>query len=233
MTTPVYTAPPPAPFNTSTTRSSDVPAQVTSPQHSRGICRLSHPSLPTFHFRTNPNEVSWSYYLNTLVENTYGGRVVQILSTKVDDLTVKVECGRGGWPYAWKVCKYFRDLLVEQRRGEPATFEYTTRGWKMNVYAVSIPMEDEVTATVRELTLQFKVQEDISGVISGQTLSAELKRIQQGLGFQIGPYNSAQGNFPDWLNNPLQFAQTLGAGFANIAIPSISSLVGLGGIPGF
>jgi hypothetical protein len=191
------TNPPPGPsFNTSTTGLlQPVPAQVSSPQTTRGICSINHQDTGTLRFRTNPNEISWTYYLNTKVENTYGGRVVQILSTKMDDLTVKVDCGLGGWPYLMKVCTYFRDLLVNQRKGEPADFQYTTRGWHMKVFALSIPFQDQVEATVRELSLQFKVQEDVSGVISGQTLSAELKRLQTGIGFQRSPYNTGSGQF--------------------------------------
>ena len=176
----------------STTYSADVPQQQAQ---TRGICSLSHPTAGSFQFRTNPNEITWSYRLNTKVENTYGGRVVQVLSTNIDDLTVKVDCGRGGWPYLMKVCTYFRDLLVEQRKGEPASFRYTTRGWHMNVYAVSIPFQDQVDATVRELTLNFKVQEDVSGVVSGQTLSAELKKVHDGIGFRLSDYNNPNGTF--------------------------------------
>jgi hypothetical protein len=184
----------------STTYSTDLPSQQYAP--TRGICSLSHPSAGSFQFRTNPNEITWTYRLNTKVENTYGGRVVQILSTSIDDLTVKVDCGRGGWPYLMKVCQYFRDLLVEQRKGEPASFRYTTRGWHMNVYAVSIPFQDSVDATVRELTLNFKVQEDVSGIVSGQTLAAELKRVHDGIGFRLGDYNSPAGNYQDSSNQP-------------------------------
>src|ERR1700756_4895448 len=61
-----------------------------------GICTLTW-NGSTLQFRTNPNSIEWTYTLNTKVENTYGGRVIQILSTKIDDLTVTVECGWGGW----------------------------------------------------------------------------------------------------------------------------------------
>lgn len=160
----------------------------------RGIASLSWTDRNTgqshvFRFRTNPNEITWSYVLNTKVENTYGGRVVQILSTKIDDLVVKVDCGKGGWNYAVEVATYMRNLLVNQRNGDPATFEYTTRGWKMNVFAVSVPFADQVTATTREIELQFKVQEDVSGVTISHSLSLELARLQDGVGFSHNKYN--------------------------------------------
>ncbi len=145
----------------------------------RGVCSLSYGGK-VFRFRTNPNEIWWDYELITHVEQTYGGRVVQLLGTKLGDLTVKVDCGAGRWDYLMQVVLYLRDLLVDQRNGNPATFEYTTRNWKLNVYGLSIPFQDEVTATTRELELKFKIQEDVTGVMSQATMAAELYRLQIG-----------------------------------------------------
>ena len=187
----------------------------------RGIASIYHPDTGYFRFRTNPNEISWTYTLNTKIENTYGGRVIQILSTKIDDLTVKVECGRGGWDYLMQVCTYFRDLLVDQRKGEPATFEYTTRQWKFDVFATSIPFQDDVKATTRELTLNFKVQEDISGVVSSSIVSAELKRFGEGIGFKRTEYNTGMGFYEDYENPAgavMNQAVNLGNSVAN-AVP--------------
>jgi hypothetical protein len=158
----------------------------TNPQ--RGIASLTWDNH-VLRFRTNPNEVNWNYSLITKTDQTYGGRVVQILGTKVDDLTVKIDCGLGGWPYLVKVVAFMRDLMVAQRNGRPAIFEYTTRNWKLKVYAASFPFGDQVTATTRELTLQFKVQEDISGIISSATVAAALQSLANGIGWQRSQYN--------------------------------------------
>ena len=145
-----------------------------------GLCTLSHGGR-SFKFRTNPNEIWWSYELITHIDQTYGGRVVQLLGTRLGDLTVKVECGRGGWPYFMQVISYLRDVISDQRGGSTATFEYTTRNWKLNVYAMNAPFADEVTATVREVELNFKIQEDVNGVVSAATLNGELARLQDGI----------------------------------------------------
>lgn len=147
-----------------------------------------------FRFRTNPNQIWWSSELITHVQQTYGGRVVQILGCRLGELTVKVECGWGGWDYLTQVVVYLRDLLVNQRNGVPATFEYTTRGWKMSVYALSIPFQDDWQAVTREITLRFKIQEDISGIVTQSTLQAELSRLQEGI---YGPGTSAHNKYND------------------------------------
>jgi hypothetical protein len=155
----------------------------------RGLCSLSYAGQ-SFVFRTNPNSIWWTYELITKTEDTYGGRVVQILGTKLGDLTVRVECGSqynsiggqiGGWPYEMQVVSYLINLMKAQRAGPTATFEYTTRGYKMNVYSMSVPFQDDWQATTREIELQFKIQEDISGVVSGASLDAELAALQVGV----------------------------------------------------
>jgi hypothetical protein len=206
---------------------------------SRGIAALTFQGR-TWRFRTNPNAVNWSYTLNTNVDQTYGGRVVQILSTRIDDMVVKVECGKGGWEYNYNLVLFLRDLLVAQRNPQspPATFEYTTRNWKFNVFGLSIPFKDSVEATVRELELHFKVQEDVSGVVSGAILDATLAKLQDGIGWTRNQYNSGstygQYKGPETgpvgpiqsvtnglnLSNPIQsvlnLTQSLGGGAINI-----------------
>lgn len=159
----------------------------------RGICTLTFQGR-VLQFRTNPNSIWWSYELLTNVQQTYGGRVIQLLGTRLGDLQVKVECGRGGWEYLRKVVLWLRDLLTDQRNGNTAEFEYTTRDWRLRVYGLSIPFQDEVEATTRELTLNFKIQEDINSTLSQITLSAELMRLQDGI---YGPGQNVHNQFND------------------------------------
>lgn len=191
----------------------------------RGIASLTFGG-DTLRFRTNPNEIWWSYSLNTHVEQTYGGRVVQILSTRIDDLVIKIECGRGGWDYMNKVVDFLRKMMIEQRKdgGKTATFSYTTRRWKMKVYALSVPFQDTVTATVRELEIRFKVQEDLTGEMSKLALDTELARLQDGIGFKYGPYNK-----PGWGASPgenrLQYESPAGVSITD-AVPQIGAAAG-------
>lgn len=191
----------------------------------RGIASLTWGNH-VLRFRTNPNAVNWNYSLITKTDQTYGGRVVQILGTKIEDLTIKIDCGLGGWPYLVKVVTFMRDLMVAQRNGQTAVFEYTTRKWKLKVYAASFPFADQITATTRELTLNFKVQEDISGIISSATIATALQSFIDGVGWERNQYNDfgfsapnndtglipnaetfagAARNLPTILNTPMRF----------------------------
>lgn len=155
----------------------------------RGIASLSHPNVSTLRFRTNPKEFNWSYTLRKRIDQTYGGRVIQLLGTSIDDFTFKADCGLGRWAEMNRVAKFMRDVMIAQRNGVPATFEYTTRGWKFDAFVVSVPFADAVEEVLREFEVGLKVQEDVSGLMSRNTLQAELARLQDGIGFRRNQYN--------------------------------------------
>lgn len=161
---------------------------VRPPAGETGIASITHGGR-TLRFRTNPNEFNWSYSINKRIDQTYGGRVVQLLGTKIDDFTLKADAGGGGWPYLNRVALFLRDVMVAQRNGVPATFSYTTRGWKLNCYIASMPFQDEVTAVAREFEIVMKVQEDLSGTVSRGLLRAELAWLADGVGFHRNQYN--------------------------------------------
>lgn len=142
-------------------------------------------------FRTNPNQIRWSYRLKTSVTNTYGGRVIQLLSANIDDLVVTADAGAGGWDYLHQIANQFRDFMVYQKNtGTAGVFEYPNRGWSLGVYALNFPFKDSVTDVKREFTMQFKVQEDISGVVTTQSLDNEIARLKEGIGWSHNEYNT-------------------------------------------
>ena len=160
-----------------------------------GVASISHPIAGTLRFRTDPNSIRWTYHVNTKVDETYGGRVVQLLSASIEDLTVTADAGGGGWDYQYQVALFFRDLLFEQREGgEPATFSYPPRGWEMKVYALNFPFKDDVNDVARQFTMTFKVQEDITGVIESDSLSAEIAKLKEGVGWKHNEYNTPTGD---------------------------------------
>lgn len=159
----------------------------------RGVASISHRGR-TFRFRTNPNEFRWNYTLKKRVDQTYGGRVIQLLGTSIDDFVLKADAGGGRWDYVNRVSKFLRDVMVDQRNNEPATFEYTTRGWKFNCYIVSIPFQDAVEEVLREFEIQLKVQEDVSGLLTKNSLETELRRLSDGIGFRRSKYNDPKAN---------------------------------------
>jgi len=214
-------------------------------QPARGICTLFAPGVGTLQFRTNPNSISWDYSLITNVQQTYGGRVIQILGAKIDNLEVKVDCGQGGWGYAAYVVQFMRDMMMTQRNGIPGQFIYTTRNWNLNVFALNVPFHDAVEETVRELTLQFKVQQDVAKIaIAEQSIANLLGLLQQGIGFlsseafsnpiaSNNPNNAGQTNLSGALSgDPLITPATAATAPVDTGIPGFDSLLGVSGASG-
>lgn len=161
-----------------------------------GIASIRHGGR-FLRFRANPNEFSWSYNLIKRVDQTYGGRVIQLLGCNIGDFTIKADAGKGRWEYMQKMISFLRDIMVAQRNGVPATFEYTTRGWKLRAFVAAIPFQDEYTAVARPFEIQLKVQEDISGLMTKNFLSAELRRMKDGVGWSRSQFNDPrQGAAP-------------------------------------
>lgn len=163
-----------------------------------GLCTLTFQDT-VFRFRTNPNEIWWSYELLTNIDETFGGRVMQILGTRLGDLTVTVECGGGGIDYLMQVVLMLRNIMSDQRNGNTARFTYTTRNWNLNVYAMSIPFQDQFDATVREIPLNFKIQEDVNGILSQVTLDAHLAMLNDGT---LTPGQTPHNQYNDFAANP-------------------------------
>src|SRR5271156_6041267 len=88
------------------------------------------------------------------------------------------------------VVQFMRDLMVSQRDGTPATFTYTTRNWQLKVFAQNVPFHDAVPETIRELELNFRIQQDVAGTQIEQSIANALNEIQDGIGFYTSVYNN-------------------------------------------
>jgi hypothetical protein len=204
----------------------------------RGIASLQHPDVGTLRFRSNPKQFNWSYTLNKRIDQTYGGRVVQLLGTRIDDFSFTADCGRGRWDEMNRVAHFMRNVMVKQRNGRPATFEYTTRGWKFNAFVVSVPFADAVEEVLREFEVSMKVQEDLSGLISSNTLAAELRRLQDGIAFRRSRYNDPRFGENQSIGDPEAF-DTIANGAARVAAQTAGAAFTVAqnflpnGLPGF
>ena len=168
-----------------------------------GVASISHRGK-VLRFRTDPNSVTWEYNLKTNVEETYGGQVIQVLSTNIDNLRITADSGRGGWPYLQYVAEFFRDMLFAQREGhsEPGVFRYPPRGWELKVFALNFPFKDSVDDILKEFTLQFKVQEDVSGVVTSSLIESEMAKLSKGVGWTRNDYNTPSMEMEDGVYTP-------------------------------
>jgi len=107
---------------------------------------------PSLVFRLNPNNVQWNFNINTMVQPTVGGRVVQVTGATLSDVTVQgslgeVKAGRSNrskvsWQLAEQFVANVRTIMDRQTQDsnefgkmqEPPVFNFPLRGWRFSVY---------------------------------------------------------------------------------------------------
>jgi len=143
-----------------------------------------------FHFRIDPNLITWQYKLNTHVDETYGGRVIQLLSVSITNLSIQADAGRGGRAYLKEVITFTRDLLLWQKNNpdKVVRFVYPPRGYSFSVHLTQLSIADSLENVVFPYTFAFNVNEDVSGIVTDKVMSAELTKLQEGIGFTLSQY---------------------------------------------
>jgi len=123
---------------------------------------FKHPSMTDdLVVRVKPNEIVWSYGLNTANYPTYGGEVVQILSMYVDDLNISGEVRT--YRDIEVIYKWFISYMQNATQGRagdpkydsrPVEMYYPHRDWKFSIWPKNLPgfkYGTEVTAPTWEL----------------------------------------------------------------------------------
>lgn len=143
-----------------------------------------------FRFRIDPESIEWTYKLNTHTDNTYGGKVIQILSVQINTMTIPIVSGAGGRAYMMSVFNFFRDMMIWQRdTGKSGTFTYTPRGYNLKIFASNLKLEDNLQNVIFPVSMAFDVQADLAGIVKDQIISAEIAHLQQGIGYTENSFN--------------------------------------------
>jgi hypothetical protein len=148
----------------------------------------------TLQLRVDPESIIFGYVLNTKTDSTYGGKVIQILSTTITDLEVKAVAGAGRRDYLIQVATFFKDMMTWQRDSQqPGTFSYPPRNYTLHVYAAALQFSEATENVAFPYTMKFKVLDD-AGQVSGEVVQAEIDRLKDGVGYTKNEYNDPSAN---------------------------------------
>lgn len=155
------------------TGATQIPASLNSP-------------IASHKFAFNPDEVKWKLSNNTVSRDTIGGRVVQLLSSKVEQMTVIGRAGSRG--ELQNLAINLKKIMEYQVKTQyPVNFKVPSRKWNFKVYVQnvsSLGWDFATTSYPYELTLL--VQEDLTG-LSKKTVEREaLERLREGIGYVDG-----------------------------------------------
>lgn len=109
---------------------------------------FTHPTMVNnpLMVKVKPDQIVWSYQLNTKNYPTYGGEVVQILSMAVGDMTIQGTVGTYAEMehiYSWFI-GYMQNATQGRSKAvnydtRPVIMEYPHRQWKFSIYPTKLP----------------------------------------------------------------------------------------------
>lgn len=152
-------------------------------------------------FKFNPNTVRWGYQENQQTFDTLGGRVIQVLSVKVN--TMNVEGDAGSRLELQRMASTFHEIMKYHINSQlPVFFRVPSRQWSFKGYITSLPAIGWDVETVSyPYRFSFEVEEDM-GVVTKRILTTEINRIQQDFPMPDeyeGDLNKLQEIVSDWL----------------------------------
>lgn len=132
-----------------------------------GTATLGYTGGPSVAFRIDPDLIDWTWSVQlpqTNVIETIGGRVIQVLGARLDDLTVQGSLGQdhsnAATGQSWQMAQGFLTTvtaIMEQQSSDatsnalmhpPAVFSYPPKGWTWNVYVKSLTDPDGSSSVI-------------------------------------------------------------------------------------
>jgi hypothetical protein len=160
----------------------------------------------SFTLRTNPNYISYSYSLRTKTFQTYGGKVIQILGVNYGPLQIEIESGSittinghpGGFEYLRSVVQWFKETSLWQRNNKrPIRFTYPERNYVLDVFLKNIVIADDLQNVLRPLQIEMEIENDFTGLLTGDIIDSELEYFQEGIGYESSAYNDPMKGVTD------------------------------------
>lgn len=134
-------------------------------------------------FSFNPDEVKWSFTNNTISRDTIGGRVVQLLSSKVDQMTVVGRAGSRG--ELQRLAQNLKSIMNYQIKAQNAVhFKVPSKKWDFEVYIQNVSsLGWDYAATSYPYELTLLVQKDLTGLSKKAVEKQALNRLAEGIGY--------------------------------------------------
>jgi len=158
------------------------------------IATLTLQNKQTIALPYNPNNVIWNYLLNKQTIDTYGGRVVQILSVATQQMNFTGDAGsRPKLLYLFSQLKEMQTNQIELK--EPATLvipaSFAEDGTiTQSVYIDTINLGVDYTTVTHPYNVTFQIEENN---VTNQLITNTLKQIASAFNYSAGVGNTVTG----------------------------------------
>lgn len=134
-------------------------------------------------FSFNPDEVKWSYKNNTVSRDTIGGRVVQILSSNVE--TMSISARAGSREKLQTLTRDFQKVMqYHVKTGDPVDFKVPSRNWQFTVFLQNVaPLGWDVGATSYPFQMVLAIKQDLNGVAAQKIREDAFLNLAEGIGY--------------------------------------------------
>ena len=137
-----------------------------------------------FPLPVSPSSISWTYTLNHREFNTLAGKVVQLLSCKIDSLSIS-----GNLRSLAELERFERFVMTAMMSREPLSFSYPARDWYARVRLESFPsMSYAHDAVAPSFGLTMMVDEGLAN-LARESKNKEFDNIMAGVQWSKSKYN--------------------------------------------
>lgn len=145
------------------------------------------------------NGMGFGYTMNTQTYDTLGGRVVQLLSVKVD--TLQISAHAGSRDALLQMFDFVAATMEVQTMSElPVRLEIPSRDWAFDVWVVAMPaMRFDVQTVAYEYQLRLEVEQASDEALEVAETAA-LQRLASDIGFDPSHYTWTDIEIQDQLN---------------------------------
>lgn len=153
-------------------------------------------------FDIDPDTATYKYSMKVHPEDTYGGRVIQILSCQIDNLVItgSLRPKKGGSQFAAmeEFAANVKAIMEWQAQNKkPLPFSYPALDWTGNVYLRDYKdVHYDVGTTVATYTLSFDIDSGFEGVKIAAS-SYGLENIPDGVNWVRNEYNTPTTDWDD------------------------------------
>lgn len=170
---------------------------------------MTYATLAGTAFPVDPSTISWTFGIKVNVQQTIGGRVVQVFGTTLGNMTVTGTFGENGEQQQKDFYNLMRHLATQQKQSrgsQPFRFTYSLKGWDFHVLllamtdgtsAQSITYDNDIVTPDYSLTL-FIVQDNTQSVVRN-IRDQYIARLTSGVGFKQTTFDGPL----DALANPI------------------------------
>ena len=159
------------------------------------VATLTLGTTQTIALPYNPNNVIWNYLLNRQVIDTYGGRVVQILSVATQQMNFTGDAGsRPKLLYLFSELKKMQLNQIQSKAAAtlviPASFAENGT-ITQSVYIDTVNLGIDYTTVTHPYQLIFQVEDNN---VTDQLIANTLKQIASSFNYSTGIGNTITGN---------------------------------------